>query len=157
MRVETWYAPSQFSNVNCLRYVGVGRRAINSLNQRRIVRISLRAIDPLRYRPPRRVALHPNPRCNSLGQPMKHRANIAFRYAPILALTPFSLLVADTFAEALQGLPHTDCLGSKIGVEYASTKTARSGSFDLARTRNSSMHIPSRSICLPRTICVDGV
>src|SRR5580704_14404373 len=59
--------------------------------------------------------------------------------------------------DALQGLPHTDCLGSKIGVEYASTKTARSGSFDLARTRNSSMHIPSRSICLPRTICVDGV
>ena len=67
----------------------------------RIIRISLRAIDPLRYRPPRRVALHPNPRCNSLGQPMKHRAKIPFRYAPILALAPFSLLVADTFAEAL--------------------------------------------------------
>ena len=38
---------------------------------------------------------------SSLGQPMKHRANIPFRYAPILALAPFSLLVADTFAEAL--------------------------------------------------------
>ena len=35
-RVETWYAPSQFSNVNCLRYAGVGRRAINPLNQRRM-------------------------------------------------------------------------------------------------------------------------
>ena len=71
------------------------------LDQRRIIRIGLRAIDPLRHRPPRRVALHPNPRCNSLGQPMKHRANIPFRYAPILVLAPFSLLVADTFAEPL--------------------------------------------------------
>ena len=50
---------------------------------------------------------------------MKHRANIAFRYAPILALAPFSLLVADTFAEALQGLPHTDCLGREIGVDVS--------------------------------------
>src|SRR6476660_1221907 len=41
----------------------------------------------------------PNPRCNSLGQPLKHRANIPFRYAPILASRPFSLLVANTFAE----------------------------------------------------------
>ena len=32
---------------------------------------------------------------------MKHRANIPFRYAPILAIAPFSLLVADTFAEPL--------------------------------------------------------
>jgi hypothetical protein len=34
-----------------LRYVGVGRRAINPFNQRRIIRICLRAIDPLRHRP----------------------------------------------------------------------------------------------------------
>ena len=32
---------------------------------------------------------------------MKHGANIPFRYAPILAFAPFSLLIADTFAEPL--------------------------------------------------------
>ena len=37
--------------LDCLRYAGVGRRAINPLNQRRIIRICLRAIDPLRHRP----------------------------------------------------------------------------------------------------------
>ena len=36
-----------------------------------------------------------------LGQSMMDRANIPFRYAPTLALTPFSLLVADSVAEPL--------------------------------------------------------
>src|SRR5580704_16673992 len=71
----------------CCRPWSASRHGTPPANSRMLIafiRISLRAIDPLRYRPPRRVALHPNPRCNSLGQPMKHRANIAFRYAPIL-------------------------------------------------------------------------
>jgi hypothetical protein len=69
---------------------------------------------------PRRLNTQaPNPCRNSLAQPMKHRANIAFRYAPILALAPFSLLVADTFAEPLQRLPNTDCLGREICVDVS--------------------------------------
>jgi hypothetical protein len=86
---------------------------------------------------------------------MKHRANILFRYAPILALAPFSLLVADTFAEALQGLPHTDCLGGKIGVDVS--LQLRHRDLDHSISRGRAIRLPSRSICLPRTICVDGV
>jgi hypothetical protein len=66
-------------------------------------------------------------------------------YAPILALAP----LLQNRSRACHTLPVSAV--RKVSM-CPSTKTARSGSFDLARTRNASMQVPSRSIAPTLTL-----
>jgi hypothetical protein len=49
-----------------------------------------------------------------LGHPVQHRADVVFRYAPILAFAPLFVLVMDGFAEPFDGMPYTDGLGREV-------------------------------------------